>query len=159
MNVLFQVVVPRVLEPVGLEKHQETNKGSGIDGKDGSAYRWGQYVELHPSRLQPWVSEILPKDYIEENWRVLEVSGDGLTLWAHEANGGAVEWMGCRLDALLQVLLSVEKWVVIFEPHFFRRTDRVLQCSVDECLERLKRNLGDRPTNEAFIAIAPASRA
>jgi hypothetical protein len=86
---------------------------------------------------------------------VLEISGDGLTLWAHETNGGAVEWMGRRLDTLLQVLLSVEKWVVIFEPHF-RQTDHVLKCSVDECLERLKRNLADRATKEGFIAIAQA---
>jgi hypothetical protein len=115
MDVLFQVVVPRVLEPAGLEKHQGTYKGSGIDfGAAMSAYRWGQYVELHSSKLQPWVSEILPKDHIEESWRVLEISGDGLSLWAHETNGGAVEWMGRRLDTLLQLLLSVDKRVVIF---------------------------------------------
>ncbi len=156
MDVLFQLALPRVIEPVGLEKDEDIYKGIGIDF-DGevSIYRWGQYVELHPSKLQPWIFDILPKDYIGENWSVFEIYGDGLALWGHEINGGAVEWMGRRLDTLLHVLLSVKKWVVIFEPHF-RQTDHVLQCSVEECLVRLKRDLADRATNEGFIAIAPA---
>jgi hypothetical protein len=157
MDVLFQVVVPRVIEAVGLEIHDGPYKWDGNDsGEEASAYRWGQYVELYPSKLQPWILEVLPRGYIGENWSVFEICGDGLALWGHETNGGAVEWMGRPLDTVLQLLLSVEKWVVIFEPHF-RPTDHVLQCSVDECLERLKRNLADRATNQGFIAIAPAS--
>ena len=154
MDVLFQVVVPRVIEAVGLERHDGPYKWDG--GEEASAYRWGLYVELSPSKLQPWILEVLPKDYIGENWSVFEICGDGLALWGHEISGGAVEWMGRPIDTFLQLLLSVEKWVVIFEPHF-RQTDHVLQCSVVECLERLKRYLADRATNEGFIAIAPSS--
>jgi hypothetical protein len=153
MDVLFQVAVPRVIEAVGLERTERTHRWGGIDLEEGaSSYRWGQYVELHPSRLQPWIFEIIPKGYVGESWKVFDVDGDGLSLWAHEVNGGAVEWMGRRLEALLQVLLSVDRWVVIFEPHF-RQINQVIHCNTDECLRRLAHSLSRR-VGEGFVAIA-----
>ena len=153
MDVLFQVAVPRVIEAVGLERPERTHRWRELDLVEGaSSYRWGQYVELHPSRLQPWIFEIVPKGYVGESWKVFDVDGDGLSLWAHEVNGGAVEWMGRRLDALLQILLSVDRWVVIFEPHF-RQIEQVIHCNADECLRRLAHSLSSR-VEEGFVAIA-----
>jgi hypothetical protein len=158
MDVLFQVAVPRVIEAVGLERTERTHRWGGIDLEEGaSSYRWGQYVELHPSRLQPWIFEIVPKGYVGESWKAFDVDGDGLSLWAHEVNGGAVEWMGRRLEALLQVLLSVDRWVVIFEPHF-RQINQVIHCNADECLRRLAHSLSRR-IGEGFVAIAKDTEA
>ena len=158
MDVLFQLLLPKLRVVEGLERHQRIFNWGGVDyPQEPATYRWGEHVELVPSELQSFIPRILPDGYVDESWIFLDISGDGLDLWESEVNEHEVDWSGHRLDNLLKLILEQhEKWVVIFELHY-DQIDNTYALNADECIQKLESNLRWNSKREGFIAIKRAT--
>lgn len=154
MDDLLAILIPEIPVIPGLEKQQEIRSWGGQDyPQEPTKYHWSPYVELRTSQLPLYLWELLPEQYRNEKWVVLDVNGEALDLLELEANEQEVDWDNRPLDELLRLLLGQQKrWVLILEPHY-DQIDSVYQLTVDESLQKLKSNYLRESQKEGFIVL------
>jgi len=154
MDILFEIIVPKLPHIEGLEPQQFTYEWSGVAHLQGSTtFRWGN-IELVPDQVQPWLLRFLPNNYVSDQWLWLQISSSSLELLEKELNGEPVDWSGRHLEDLLKLILSEnKKWVLIFEPNY-DEIDSAYNLDVVGCINKLKSNLKWGAKREGFIAFA-----
>jgi hypothetical protein len=154
MDALLQLLIPDMKSLPGLERHQNVFTWEGKNHPQKPiTYRWGPHVELIVSEVQAFILDLLPPDYRDKSWVVLEPSDDTLDLFEREANGYEVDWSGYRVDDLLILLMNQhERWVLIFEPQY-DQIDQTCRLEATTALQKLKLNLKADIQKEGFIAL------
>jgi hypothetical protein len=157
MDALLQLIIPEIPTLPDLQRYQrEFSWGGETYPQEPVTYRWGPKVELIESETQSFIVDLLPEDFISQDWKVLDVARETLDLIERDVNGEQVDWYGYNASDLLTLLLAhSDKWVLIFEP-YYDQIDHVFRISAEECLDKLKFFLNRKNERKGFIAIPPS---
>lgn len=156
MDACFELLLPQMIQVVGLEQRQASFTWGGVSYPQGrGSFHWGDFVELVQTPIPGHLGRYLPANYITENWIALSIRGKGLDLLQEETNGSDIDWCGKSLVRILRLLLSqCKKWVLVFELHC-DQIDHVYTLDVDDCLLHLRENLRQEANAEGFVVIPP----
>jgi hypothetical protein len=152
VDALLQIIVPKISDIDGLEVTQPYYEWDG--GKypqTPRVVRWRD-VTLSYDEKTTYLKDLLPKNYIGEDWVWLKVSDETLDHYDISIKSGTESGNESSLETFLRLFLKeTEKWVVAFILHY-DQIDSVYQQDLTDLISKLATNLNENTMSEGFVS-------